>query len=116
MGVLRCLLAVAMLLLTCAALRAEVNACAGGKSITTEKDAIDHAKQLFVKRQKLIRRIGGRGIDAITRNLSGDCCEATKDGRGWHVDLMDRRENPRTVFSFSFDECGKAVESRHGDK
>ena len=115
MGVTRIALGVAMLISAAVAARAEgISSC--NKPIATEQEAIDHAKQLFAKQLKLIRRIGGAGIKRIEKNLSGDCCEAVKDQRGWHVDLLDRRENPRTVFAFSFDACGKAIESRHADK
>jgi len=97
-------------------LRAESSAvsCPAEKRITTESAAIENAKKNFIKRQKLIRRIGGKGIDAIARNLSGDCCEVVKDDKGnWHVDLLDRHDNPRTVFAYAFDECGNEVETRH---
>jgi len=98
------------------ALRAESAApnCPPEKRITTESAAIENAKKNFIKRQKLIRRIGGKGIDAIARNLSGDCCEVVRDDQGnWHVDLLDRHDNPRTVFAYAFDVCGNEVETRH---
>jgi hypothetical protein len=116
MRVVEVLLGIAVLSMSSGALRAEAStpACPAEKRITTEGAAIDVAKQYFTKHQKLIRRIGGKAIDAIARNLSGDCCEVIRDDKGnWHVDLMDKRDNPRTVFAYAFDECGNAVETRH---
>lgn len=109
-------LGICVLALSAGALRAEKSTpnCPAEQRITTESAAIENAKRNFIKRQKLIRRIGGKGIDAIARNLSGDCCEVVKDDKGnWHVDLLDRHDNPRTVFAYAFDECGNEVETRH---
>jgi len=116
MRMVKMLLGIFALTISGGALWAEAGApnCPADKRITTESAAIEVAKQYFTKNQKLIRRIGGKAIDAIARNLSGDCCEVIKDDKGnWHVDLMDKRDNPRTVFAYAFDECGNAVETRH---
>ncbi len=116
MRVVTVLSGICVLVLSSGVLRAEGNApsCPAEKRITTESAAIENAKKNFIKRQKLIRRIGGKAIDAIAKNLSGDCCEVVRDDQGnWHVDLMDRRDNPRTVFAYAFDECGSEVETRH---
>lgn len=116
MRMVKVVLGIAALSVSAAALRAEVKppVCPDAKRITTEKDAIELAKQYFAKQRKLLRQVGGKGIDAVARNLSGDCCEVVKDEHGWwHVDMMDKRDNPRTVFSYSFDECRNPVESRH---
>jgi hypothetical protein len=116
MRIVTALSGLCILAMSSGALRAEAKGpdCPAEKRITSESAAIEVAKKNFIRRQKLIRRIGGKGIDAIARNLSGDCCEVVRDDQGnWHVDLMDRRDNPRTVFAYAFDECGNEVETRH---
>ncbi len=116
MRIVTALSGLCILAMSSGALRAEAKApdCPAEKRISSESTAIEVAKKNFIRRQKLIRRIGGKGIDAIARNLSGDCCEVVRDDQGnWHVDLMDRRDNPRTVFAYAFDECGNEVETRH---